>query len=563
MSLAAYELRRRVNAPEKEDEMTYGRMLIALLIAALMVIAGCSEDTSSPEPADTTAPTITDHYPADGATGVSRSGPYWITFSEPMDEDMVEYELAFDPDPGDCDLSWNDNTILITPHAVLDGGTQYTITIDGNCDDLHGNEIGSDYSFSFTTTAAADETPPTVIGTTPTDGATGVSPIATITITFSEPMSRSSIYGAIELSPEPDDYDTDWNGVTLSIDHSPFPQNTTVTVTITTDATDLSGNHLAANYVFDFTTLIDNIRPTLVSAAPANGATGVSTGINSLTLNFSETMYPDFDMPPENVDARVIHDIDGENGDWNLDYTSITVPVRAGVDLLAGCTYWVDFEDITDTAGNPIDPNPTTYQFTTSGTPVYFLVESGVIWFEHTAYSESEERRIENYNPGSGTFDIVFEDSYGIHDVWHCRATGSEIQHLGRDEYDEGTYEITMMWDEPLTFLRLPVPDHAGETWSFSTGASLGAGQSLSLVGSVSIEPYQQNVISEEMHGMFKGCYVHHLDATITFYEYDTPVDTSEVHDTSWLAEGIGWIKIISEEDDHGIDTFVVTDWDI
>ena len=534
-----------------------------IILLTLFVAAGCSEDETTVGPADTTPPTLTGHYPADGATDVSRSGPYWIAFSEPMDEDLVEGLLGFDPSPGDCNLSWTGDTLVITPYSLIDAGATYTITVDGNSEDLAGNEIGGDYSFSFTTTTQSDNTPPTVTGTVPENGATGVSPGATIMITFSEPMDTASVLGALVFDPAQAYYEIHWEGVTMIVDHLLFPQDETVTVTVTTTATDLARNHLASSYSFEFSTLIDNIKPYLESASPENGGTNVQTTLSQVVLNFSEPMLPFPYIDPQNIDARVTHDLDGEHASWNGDYSTVTISVRSGIDLLRGCTYWVKFQDLKDLAGNYIDPNPTLYEFTTSGTLVYFLYESGTVWLRNTTSSENEERRIENYSPSGGTFDIVCEDDLGIYDIWHMKKIGNEIQHLGRDEYDEGSYDFTMTWDEPLTYLKLPLQSHLGETWNFSTGATLDPNHSITLEGSAGIEDYPVNLVSEELGGTFRGCYVHHLDITVTFIEYGVQTGSNTMHEKTWLAEGIGWVKQITEESESGTDTLVVVDWDI
>ncbi|HUV37828.1 MAG TPA: Ig-like domain-containing protein, partial [Patescibacteria group bacterium] len=64
--------------------------LLAVILFALFAVTGCSEDENGVGPSDTTPPTVAGHYPVDGATNVSRSGPYWIAFSEPMNEALVE-----------------------------------------------------------------------------------------------------------------------------------------------------------------------------------------------------------------------------------------------------------------------------------------------------------------------------------------------------------------------------------------------------------------------------------------------------------------------------------------
>jgi uncharacterized protein (TIGR03437 family) len=65
------------------------------------------------------------------------------------------------------------------------------------------------------------------------------------------------------------------------------------TATITTAAQDPSGNALASNYVWTFTTgaSTSTTLPTVISTVPATGATGVSVG-GQLAATFSEAMNP-------------------------------------------------------------------------------------------------------------------------------------------------------------------------------------------------------------------------------------------------------------------------------
>ena len=63
--------------------------------------------------------------------------------------------------------------------------------------------------------------------------------------------------------------------------------STLYTATIATGATNSAGTHLAANYVWSFTTIAPP--PTVASTLPANGATGVLPG-QVLSATFSEAM---------------------------------------------------------------------------------------------------------------------------------------------------------------------------------------------------------------------------------------------------------------------------------
>ncbi|MCD6379508.1 Ig-like domain-containing protein, partial [bacterium] len=269
------------------------------MIAVFVIFAGCSEDeTEAPVP-DTTPPTVLASEPVNNDVDVSRSGPFWILFSETMNEESVEDSLSLFT-TGSISIGfgtyWHGDSLFVSPYSLLGGGAGYIITVSGSSKDLAGNQLGDDYVVNFTTTSEEDITPPTVISTIPEDDAMDVTPVITIEITFSEPIFIPSFDWYTQtfftLNPPLSDGSISIDGPTLFLEDLVFPQNTEVEVTLTTDITDLAGNPMAANYNLSFTTLSDNIRPTLVSATPSNGTTGISPNISQMVFNFSEPMNP-------------------------------------------------------------------------------------------------------------------------------------------------------------------------------------------------------------------------------------------------------------------------------
>jgi methionine-rich copper-binding protein CopC len=544
------------------------RALCTMLVCATpLFILACSSsstsETDTPGVQDTSPPEIVAQFPLSGAIDVARSGPFWVAFNEAMDEDMFPAGVSFSPGTISFDVSWKADTLVVVPASLLSAGTSYSMTIAGTVEDAHGNALGSDYAISFTTTSAADLTPPTVVSTDPADGATDVLGSQTIEISFSEAMDHGTVMDAIGVDPEPADGWAEWDGLTLLLHHSAFPQYSMITVTIGSGATDLSGNHLAAPFAFDFRTRQDVTRPYLASATPANGATGVSVSLPSLTLTFSEAMdQMSFQMGPADLDARINQTAQDEPTS-NADFSSLTVPLSKG--LLPGCTYWVYFRGVKDAAGNLIDPNPTLYQFTTAGTATAFPVKSANAWHFVRGASDDVTQFFANYNQGAGTFDQMVENGDGqTQEVTHFKKTSAEIQHLGRDEYRDGVYQFTMTWAAPLTYLKLPVASHLGETWPFSTTAQIDDSTTFTLVGSTSLEGSTVDLVSDELHGTFRGCYIHHLDGSFTRAVRGIPVDSGEVHQILWLSPGVGPVKIVSYDNGGGgSDTLRVFDWSL
>ncbi len=535
------------------------------VLAALPFVSACSSSSTSDggnsgEP-DTTPPAIVAQFPASGATGVTRSGPFWVAFSEPMDRSMFPSGVSFAPGSVYFDLSWKGDTLVIVPSSLLAGGTSHSITIAGAVEDAYGNALGSDFAIPFTTTMDADVTPPTVVGTYPADGATGVLGTLTIEITFSEAMNRGTTQDAISVDPEPADGWAEWEGLTLKLHHSAFPQNSPITITIGVGATDLSGNHLAAPYVFSYRTRTDNTRPYLVSATPANNAVSVPISLSQIVFTFSETMdMNSFHFPDAYIDARV-NQLIREEPTTSMDNSRITVTLSR--QLLPGCSYWVNFYNATDAAGNPIDPNPTPYRFTTAGTATSYPVGNGYTWHFARPWDDFATRTLSNYNQSTGVFDEVFRNSDGeIQEVVHLKKTSTQIQHLGRDEYRDGNYNSSMIWNDPLPYIKLPVASYLGQTWNFSTTAALNDSMTMSLSGRIEIEASTVDLASDALSGTFKACAVHHLYADFTIYLRGNPVDEGQAHQIMWLAPGVGPAQIVNVYD-GGSDTLRVFDWSL
>ena len=110
----------------------------------------------------------------------------------------------------------------------------------------------------FTTGAAQDVTPPTVVSTDPANNATGVDLNKVIAATFSEAMDPATITTTTftlkhGTTPVLGTVTYAGAGVTFTPTGN-LTASTTYTATITTGATDLAGNALASDYVWSFTT---------------------------------------------------------------------------------------------------------------------------------------------------------------------------------------------------------------------------------------------------------------------------------------------------------------------
>ncbi len=134
-----------------------------------------------------------------------------------------------------------------------------------------------------------DKTPPTVLNTVPTDGASTVSVHSAISVTFSEAMNQSTmVAGTVVLNPSAAGT-IGYSGNVLTLTPtSGLDTNITYHATVTTAAKDTAGNALATAYVWEFTTYADTVRPTVTSTDPGEGDS--ATVNSSIVVNFSEAM---------------------------------------------------------------------------------------------------------------------------------------------------------------------------------------------------------------------------------------------------------------------------------
>jgi methionine-rich copper-binding protein CopC len=250
--------------------------------------------------ADTTPPSVTSTTPANNATAVALNTAISASFSEAMNPSTVTAADVTITSPGPTPVtgtvSYVGTTMTFTPATALAPNTTFIGTIGIGAQDLAGNALVSPFTWTFTTGAAADTTPPTVASTTPANGVTAVALNTAISASFSEAMNPTTLTAAdvTVTSPGPTAVagNVTYSGTTMTFTPTAVLSASTVyTVTITTAATDLAGNHLQANYAWSFTTGVapDVTPPTVSSINPVNGKTNFFIN-NVVTATFDEAM---------------------------------------------------------------------------------------------------------------------------------------------------------------------------------------------------------------------------------------------------------------------------------
>lgn len=242
----------------------------------------------------TTAPTVTQTSPADGAIHVAPNTTVTARFSKAMDGATItdaSFLLAdgFTQIAGTVSYDDGEHLATFTPAKPLLESRQYTATLTTDVADANGTHLDASKVWTFTTAA----TIPTVTGITPADQSTDVAGNADVTITFSEDMDPATfasdtfvvaVQGGGPIAGTYA-YDAPSHTATFHPDAA-YPGGAVIVVTLTPGAKDVSGIALAEAFTASFTVAP---APTVSASFPAADATGVSLGA-SVELTFSQPM---------------------------------------------------------------------------------------------------------------------------------------------------------------------------------------------------------------------------------------------------------------------------------
>ena len=258
-------------------------------------------------------------------------------------------------------ISYFGNIVTFTPSANLSPGVIYTGTITTGATDATGNNLANNYTWSFTTGAL-----PIVVSTDPLNLATNVALDKVISATFSKAMDPSTFNntsfvvqkGAVSIAGV-----VTYFGMKGSfVPSANLDPNTVYTCTITNAVKDATGNAMATNYTWSFTTgsAPDVTRPTVVLTSPLSNAVNVSLNTN-VTATFSELM----DISSINALTFTL-----KNGlvliPGLVTYSGLMATFNPNVDLLSGTTYRATVTTgAKDLAGNTLISNYE-WDFTTS-----------------------------------------------------------------------------------------------------------------------------------------------------------------------------------------------------
>lgn len=310
--------------------MRHYLFLFSSLLLAGFALVGCSNPAagSSGSPPATTVPptvvtpTVLSTSPLDTATAVVLNTRVSANFSEAMDSTTVtvtNFSLKQGSTPVVGSVAYSGTTATFTPTSSLSANLVYTAAISTGVKSQGGVAMAAAKIWSFTTGAAPDLTPPTVISTVPADLATGVDYSASISAHFSKTMDSSTITTASftikqGLTAIPGVVSTSGSTATFNPTAN-LSANTLYTVTVTTAVQDLVGNAMAANKTWSFTTgsarALVNLGSSInyvvlaesaISTVPSSaiiGDIGISPAAESYITGFSQTNATGFATSPQ------------------------------------------------------------------------------------------------------------------------------------------------------------------------------------------------------------------------------------------------------------------------
>jgi hypothetical protein len=249
---------------------------------------------------DSVPPTVTATSPASNAVLVPFNSDISATFSEAMLSGTitsVSFTLRDGVIPVAGAVTYSGVTATFRPNVPLTANNTYDATVSATVTDLAGNPLGVDYEWTFQTGATPDVAVPRVSFTVPADDATGVPLNRIVSVVFSEPMDPATMTVAnvtVQQLDTPVPGTVSYAGVTVTFQpDSPLEPLTTYSATVTAAASDLAGNSLIENYVWNFQTGAgpDLTRPFVLTTIPDDGDLAVSLD-TAVTVTFNEAMAP-------------------------------------------------------------------------------------------------------------------------------------------------------------------------------------------------------------------------------------------------------------------------------
>lgn len=274
-------------------------------------------------PLKVTYPILTPSSPASGSIGLEPSSinKIEIEANEALNSSSVNttnvklYQL-YSEIP--CSVSYDSTgkKIVITPLSSLNAEKNYLVVVN-NISDVAGNKQLATLAYYFTT---RDNTAPTVTNSFPANGASSITIDSIPYITFSEEIlkssaSNSTVKMTCNGSNAAYSLQIDRNQIKI-IPTGGLRTESSYKIDITTGISDFSGNHLASQYSYSFTTQASHSKP---------------KSITSLSLYRDSTLFDAFNSGEKiKADSKVFLKLNAVDGaTQTLDVATISLQLNS------------------------------------------------------------------------------------------------------------------------------------------------------------------------------------------------------------------------------------------
>jgi hypothetical protein len=267
------------------------------------------------------APIVTSTDPVNNETGVVLNKTISATFNMPMDPATLTsanwyVKQGSNLIPGS--ISYSGSTVTFKPAADLIAGLTYTATVTTGAKNTSGTPMANNYVWAFST---INSSAPLVISTDPANNASNVPLNQVVAATFNVNMDaltlNTSTY-TVSTGGNPVSGAVSYSGKTVSFTpNSNLLSDATYTAKITTGAKDASGNAMANNYTWTFSTVAHSgpNAPDLKTSARFGilAGVGVSNNAGASTINDMDVgIYPGVrssvtGFPPATVNNGAIY----------------------------------------------------------------------------------------------------------------------------------------------------------------------------------------------------------------------------------------------------------------
>lgn len=401
-----------------------------------------------------TPPGVVSTDPGDLASGVTAGKVITVTFTEPVTVTTASFTLTCDGAAVPFTLGGNTTAVTLTPTGGLPVTASCTLTVVA--DQVHDVDAGdppdtmtADVTARFTTVDAA----PTVVSTSPADGATGVAATSVVTVTFSEPVSADDGAFALECPTGTPQAFTPAGSGTSVLTLTPtahLPAATACHLTVTgskihdVDSID-PPDTMTADVTADFTVAANSAPTDLAlssSSVPENQPSGTVVG------TFSST-------DPDPGDTFTYALVSGTGDSDNPSFTVVGDELRtaAAFDFETKATYSIRVRT-TDSAGNTLEKTFTIHVTDVNEAPTDITLSA----------SEVPENKPAGTVVGTlGTVDQDAGDTFTYTLVSGTGDTGNTAFQISGDQLQTATpfdYETTKSYS-----IRVRTTDSAANTF--------------------------------------------------------------------------------------------------